>query len=306
VQAPPLVPQLDSEAGMQLVPLQQPLGQLVASHTQAPPAQRWPLVHAAPVPQRQAPLAQPSAIVGSHATQAAPPLPHAPAAGERQLAPEQQPLAQVIALQSVQTPALHDPDGQAWQAAPAVPQALGSVPLWQLVPEQQPVGQELPSHTQAPATQCWPLAQRAPLPQAQAPPRHESATTGSQAKQTEPDEPHALADGVTQAEPLQQPLGHTPGLQPLHMPPTQSCPVGHGWQGHFDGSHDASMAKSRLASTAKSRLASTAKSKLASTAKSGGGTKRSATARSATARSSGAGTPSSAPPVPPSIAMGPD
>jgi hypothetical protein len=57
-QADPLVPQVAKLEVVQVpVALQQPLGQLVASQTQAPPTQRWPATQAAPVPQVQVPLA---------------------------------------------------------------------------------------------------------------------------------------------------------------------------------------------------------------------------------------------------------
>ena len=40
-------------------------------------------------------------------------------------------------------------------------EALGVV---HVVPAQQPAGQEIGSHTQAPPTQCWPAAQEPPVP----------------------------------------------------------------------------------------------------------------------------------------------
>jgi hypothetical protein len=39
------------------LPAQQPLGQLIALQTQAPPAHCWPTAHAAPFPQPQLPFA---------------------------------------------------------------------------------------------------------------------------------------------------------------------------------------------------------------------------------------------------------
>ncbi len=43
VQAPPTIPQLDSDMALQVVPAQQPPGQEVASQTQLPPLHRWPV-----------------------------------------------------------------------------------------------------------------------------------------------------------------------------------------------------------------------------------------------------------------------
>ena len=48
--APPLVPQLALLGVLQVLPAQQPVGHEVASHTHAPPTQRWPTPHAAPLP----------------------------------------------------------------------------------------------------------------------------------------------------------------------------------------------------------------------------------------------------------------
>jgi hypothetical protein len=104
VQAPPPVPQVCIERVEQTPFTQQPLGQLVASQAQAPFTQRWVAAHEGPVPQRQPPLVQRSARSGSHAWQAAPWVPHEVADAGLQVAPEQQPLGQVVALQPEHTP----------------------------------------------------------------------------------------------------------------------------------------------------------------------------------------------------------
>lgn len=76
--ATPLAPQVASVGALHTEPVQQPVGHDVASQTQAPPTQRWPLAQAAPLPQRQAPCTeQVSALLGSQATHIAAPIPHA-------------------------------------------------------------------------------------------------------------------------------------------------------------------------------------------------------------------------------------
>ena len=46
---------------------------------------------------------------------------------------------------------------QVWHAPPATPQLVNDVAK-HAVPKQQPVGHEVPSHTQAPPTHRWPAA----------------------------------------------------------------------------------------------------------------------------------------------------
>lgn len=78
MQATPPVPHVDRVPGeRQVVPLQQPSKQLVASHTHWLLKQRCPVEHAGPVPHRQLPVPQLFATVGSHAVHAAPWVPHA-------------------------------------------------------------------------------------------------------------------------------------------------------------------------------------------------------------------------------------
>jgi hypothetical protein len=104
VQLAPLVPQLPRVGGLtQLLLLQHPLGQLVASQTQLPDTQCRPVVHWLFAPQRQAPrLLHESARIGSHTVQAPPSTPHCAAVvGVTQVLPLQQPVGQVMALQPV-------------------------------------------------------------------------------------------------------------------------------------------------------------------------------------------------------------
>ncbi len=102
----PAAPQRMSDRDTQVAALsQQPLGQLVALQTHLPAEQRWPAAHAGPVPQAQVPpAAQPSARVASQPTQAAPPLPQVASDGGLQVAPEQQPPGQLVALQPLHRP----------------------------------------------------------------------------------------------------------------------------------------------------------------------------------------------------------
>jgi hypothetical protein len=72
---PPPVPQLALLGVLQVLPAQQPVAHDVASHTQAPPTQRWPTLHAAPTPHWQPPAAQLSARVVSQVAQPPPAVP---------------------------------------------------------------------------------------------------------------------------------------------------------------------------------------------------------------------------------------
>jgi hypothetical protein len=85
--------------GMQTLPLQQPVAQLVPSQVQAPATQCWPARQAAPGPHAQVPsAAQLSLLSGSHARQAAPLVPQAAALGVVHMPVAQHPLGQVEAL----------------------------------------------------------------------------------------------------------------------------------------------------------------------------------------------------------------
>jgi len=86
-----------------------------------------------------------SARAGSHITHAAPPEPHDVVDSAAHVDPEQHPLGQVVALQPVHAPPVQAPPLQSWQAAPPVPQLMPLVPARQVVPEQQPLGQDVRS-----------------------------------------------------------------------------------------------------------------------------------------------------------------
>jgi hypothetical protein len=85
---------------------QQP-AQETASQTQALLTQCWPVAHAAPEPQAQAPLdEQAFAVIGSHTTQVAPPRPHVAVDGVVQTPFAQHPVGQLCALHT-QAPPTH-------------------------------------------------------------------------------------------------------------------------------------------------------------------------------------------------------
>jgi hypothetical protein len=95
---------------VQVFPVQQPLGQLVASHTQAPLKQRWPAPHAALPPHRHCPPEHASAVI-PQSLHAAPLVPQLDAPGERHVLPSQQPFGQLEASQT------HAPFEHFWPAA---------------------------------------------------------------------------------------------------------------------------------------------------------------------------------------------
>ena len=103
--APPIAQAL-TVGGVQAPFAQQPPGHDCALQVQAPPMQTVPAPQARPVPQRQSPaVEQLFARVGSQVTQADPLDPHAVMSDGVQVAPEQQPLGQLAALQPLHTPA---------------------------------------------------------------------------------------------------------------------------------------------------------------------------------------------------------
>jgi hypothetical protein len=87
-------------------------------------------MHAAASPHVHVPsVPQLSARMVSHAWQTEPPTPHAIIDCGRHDAPEQQPLAQLVALHPEHTPSVHiSPAGQTEQSRPALPHALVSLP----------------------------------------------------------------------------------------------------------------------------------------------------------------------------------
>jgi len=227
-QLPPPLPQALTEGGLQVAPVQHPLGQLVPSHMHAPAMQRWPAPHAAPDPQVQLPAAeQPSATFASQPTQAAPPVPQVVRAGGLQVAPEQQPFGQLVELQPLHVPFVQVwPPGQVWQAPPPVPHEGPVSPGRQLPFEQHPVGHDVPSHTQVLPMQRWPGAQAAAPPQRQVPADEQLSARSSQVTHVDPASPQVASERVSQVFPWQQPLGHDV-LSQVQRPERQRWPPAH-------------------------------------------------------------------------------
>ena len=101
-------PHVATAGAVQVEPAQHPEGQDWGVQVQTPDTQLVPPPHAAFAPQRHSPVAaQLSARDTSQGTHAAPPDPQAEAEpGVVQVGPEQQPLAQVAAVQLPQAPAM--------------------------------------------------------------------------------------------------------------------------------------------------------------------------------------------------------
>jgi hypothetical protein len=120
----------------------------------------------------------------SHTEHFSPPYPHAVIERALHVFPEQQPVVHVMG-HPLQTPAVQlSPPGQLSHALPPLPQAPTVFPGWQSLPEQQPVAHEVPSHTQEPLRQRWPVTQAALVPHVH--PlvgEHESASVDEQAAQ---------------------------------------------------------------------------------------------------------------------------
>ena len=114
------------------------------------------------------------------------------------------------------------------QVSPAAPHFEGTRAL-QTRPSQQPLGQETASQTQCPARQRCPAPQAGePIPHSQVPAAEQrSALPASQAMQTDPAAPHAVAERTLQVEPEQQPLEQVVLVQPLQAPVGQDSVPGH-------------------------------------------------------------------------------
>jgi hypothetical protein len=190
------------------VPKQQPFAHDVALHWHAPLTHCWPVAHCVPPPHVHEPEAlQPSASVGSHATQACPALPQAPTdVGVLHVLPVQQPVQvwahvwQAPMLQALAPQSVHEP--------PNAPQTCASVPVWHLPFVSQQPWQFVPLHTHWPFTHAspWVASQAVVLPHEQAPIVHESAVVGSQTVHGPPAVPQLASDAVSHVAPLQHPL----------------------------------------------------------------------------------------------------
>lgn len=176
--AAPPVPHADVALAVQTLPAQQPVGQVIWSHTQAPALQRWPGPHAGLAPQtHEPPMSQALALVGSHEEQAAPLVPqvvrlacwHASTASQQpaqflelQVPPTHEPFVQVCAaLQAGPGPQRQAPAAVQLSAFPAA-HAVHAVPgaeqlisesVVQALPTQQPAAQDVASQRQVAPTQ---------------------------------------------------------------------------------------------------------------------------------------------------------
>ena len=220
-------------------------------HMQAPAVHTCGLTHAEPDPHWHWPEAEQLSVVpGSHVVHSAPSIPHVENDEVSQVTPEQQPAGQDVASQT------HAPRLQRWPGShagppphvhaplrsehpsPYVPQLEHdppSLPHWtelgvsHVLPEQQPLGQELASQTQLPASHSCPDPHAAPLPHVQAPAGEQPSAFAPHALHAPPFAPHAIAEGLTHIEPEQQPLGQVVELHPAQLPALQTCGEGHDW-----------------------------------------------------------------------------
>jgi hypothetical protein len=224
---PPVGPHAEIVGGIvHVVPEQQPTEQDVELQTHLPPEHCWPAAHAAPMPHAHAPEdEQLSAFVVSHEAHAAPPVPQLGNASALHTAPEQQPVAQDVELQT-QAPAEHTwpaphaadaphlqvpavqlsavPAAHAMHAPPAVPHAPSEGVL-HVSPEQQPIVH----------VEVHPL--HAPL---------SHVSTPEQLWQADPPLPQApgLLPSWQTLLVSQQPVGHEVPSQ-THVPPRQRWPA---------------------------------------------------------------------------------
>jgi len=214
------VPHDEKPLVWQVAPLQQPVGQLVPSHTHCPPEQRCPAPQGAFCPHWQVPFAaQVSAFVASQIAHIWPRAPQLDGDCTWQLSvASQQPLAQLCGVQthwpfsqacpSAQAGPLPQrqppwataqasarPAGQLSHSAPGAPQAMKSAAMQVLPALQQPFGQLVASHTHCPPTQRCPLSHPGPTPQRQTPSGPQlSVAVGSQVPQAPPAGPQALVE----------------------------------------------------------------------------------------------------------------
>lgn len=209
-------------------PEQQPVGQLVASHTQAPPLQRCPAPHAGLLPHAQVPsLAHESARVGSHAAQRSPGAAHvAPERARQRSLRSQQPLGHELASQT------HEPLSQRWPGSQAARPPHVQVPATHASAS---VGSHA-THAAAPvphasnASVLHVLPVQQPLPHdAGLQPAHAPAALHpepAQLSQSAPPLPHcASVSPGRQRSPSQHPAHESPSH--TQLPPSQRWPAAH-------------------------------------------------------------------------------
>jgi len=221
--APPPVPQEASVGVMHVVPAQQPLGQLVGSHTHVSFTQLCPAPQAGPVPQRHMPFVHALLFFSSQVRHAPRGWPHAIGSGVRHVAPVQQPETQVAAHDEHAPELQLSPAGQAAQAEPALPHADASSPVSHTSPLQQPDGQLAGVQRHMPSTHCWPTPHAPPAPQPHSPSLQAFVFEDGHTTHALPPLPQVVNDGARHSSPEQHPSGHE---VPVHAqrPPTHVCP----------------------------------------------------------------------------------
>jgi hypothetical protein len=226
-QATPPTPHGVGDADTRQLPVasQHPVGHEVALHSHLPPRHCWPGLHGVPEPPHsQLPKVQLSATRVLHARQASPPTPHALVERALHVEPEQQPCVQVC-VHPVHAPdAQLSPFGHVWHWLPPLPQAPSVLPVWQRPLAQHPVGQVVPSQTQAPLRQRWPATHAPFVPHMQTPAmEHESASSAGHAAHIVPGVAQAASERSVQPSGPQQPFGHDAASQ-MQAPFRQCIP----------------------------------------------------------------------------------
>jgi hypothetical protein len=112
------------------------------------------------------------------------------------------------------------------QVAPIAAHALTESAVQVVPPAQQPVGQEVASHTQPEPEQRWPMGHAIAAPQRQSPAAPQLSARASQATQVEPALPQVLSPRAWQTLAAQHPLGHEVASH-TQLPPTQRWPPAH-------------------------------------------------------------------------------
>lgn len=230
LQSAPAAAQASPEVTVQTPParaLQQPVGQLVASQTQAPAEQRWPAAHGAPPPQVQAAVAEQPSAPSPQSLQVPPPTPQEAATCAMQEPFWQQLVGQEVASHTQAPPEhrwppghgrlppqVHRPEAeqvsadwpQSVHAPPTGPQAVSEMVVHS-APLQQPDTQVVVSHTQVPPEQRWLAAQAAPVPQEHVPAAEQPSAVSPQSVHAAPSSPQVAAVGVAQTPAWQQLAG---------------------------------------------------------------------------------------------------
>jgi hypothetical protein len=199
-----------------MLPAQQPVGQDVASHTQAPATQRCPAPHATPAPHMQLPVAeQPSDVVAPQVRHALPAVPQCMLdVAVTQVAPTQQPLGQDWASHT------HAPARQRWPA-----------PHTALVPHMQVPPAQLSARAASHATHRMP-----PVPQLPAPGALHVGPVQQPSGQVETlqplQRPVAQVSGAGQASHWLPPPPQAAGSVPATQAPFWQQPVAHDVASH--------------------------------------------------------------------------